>query len=92
MKIFPNFEKNPKCTNFVPHLSVGDFGHEDKMKDALETSQCKKWKPIEFEVKEIYFMTLNTTKGIYEVRATIPLGRNPTKPHFSNVPIDQPKQ
>jgi 2'-5' RNA ligase len=63
------FKMTPQ--NFLPHVSLGKIGTEDKLKE-LREKVAANWQPIRFWVKEIYLLT----KLVHDttVRYCIPLG------------------
>jgi len=72
---------------YTPHITVAKMKYQQvlKAKEELE----KTFQPIEFLVKEIQFLSKVESSFPYEVRATIPLGRNVTPSHFEDVPYDK---
>eukprot|EP01080_Neovahlkampfia_damariscottae_P003670 gene3670-6484_t len=69
---------------FQHHITIGKVGDELTAKKTIELME-QQWKPVEFEVKEVYFFTKDIDL-IYQNRYVIPVGKNDSKPHFECIP------
>ena len=58
---------------FTPHLSVGQFNRRKVLEQKMREFQ-NSWIPIEYEVKEIYFICRENSKGSkFHIERSIPL-------------------
>ena len=89
VRVFPTCDhlskKSPK--GFTPHISMGYFESLDSLKDHIDI-YSKDWAPIEFEVKEVYFLS-RLGSVPYELRKVIPLGGQQTiAPMYKTIAVD----
>ena len=61
-----------KAKVFTPHMSLGKFKHKDVSKFMEEFKD--NWKDVEFEVKQVYFISRADFDDPFHVRHTIKLG------------------
>jgi hypothetical protein len=69
---------------FQHHISMGNFGDEMTAQKVIEMIK-ENWKPIEFEVNEVYFCTKDINL-VYQNRICVSLGEKEIKPAFQCIP------
>ena len=86
LKVFPDCagKFDNQEGGFKHHITIGRVGDEMTAKKTIELLQ-QEWKPIEFEVKEVYFCTKDIDL-IYQNRYVIPIGKDNSKPNFDCIP------
>jgi hypothetical protein len=89
MNVFPQCDDLVKRGNgtFAPHISLGKYKNKTDMLKARKWIEGK-WKPITFELKEIYLLT-RPGNDPFEVKHIIHLGSNPTKAYFGENTADE---
>jgi hypothetical protein len=82
LKIFPQCDDLMKRGGgtVTPHFSLAKAGSQ-KEADALKVELNKLWKPVTFQLREIY-MLHRAGSVPFEVYAAIPLGNHNLTPHF----------
>jgi poly(A) polymerase len=85
----------PNCdnlsNNYKPHVTMASFDSESETISMIETFQ-KQWTPIEFEVREIHFLT-KVGRNPYQVRRVVPLaGDNNNDRYFEEIPEAEIKE
>ncbi len=82
MTVFPQCDDTVRRGNgtFVPHFSIGKYKNKNEMLKARKPIESN-WTPVSFELKEIYLLH-RLGNDPFEVKYVIPLGKNPTRPHF----------
>ncbi|BBM86706.1 2'-5' RNA ligase family protein [Candidatus Uabimicrobium amorphum] len=80
-----HFLENKISRGFNPHVSIAKIADEKTLHNTMEKLQ-KNWKPIEFQVQEIYIMSKLLHDTV--VRHVVPFSAN-TTPNFSPIPFSQ---
>eukprot|EP01125_Pyxidicula_operculata_P017215 TRINITY_DN6020_c0_g1_i1.p1 TRINITY_DN6020_c0_g1~~TRINITY_DN6020_c0_g1_i1.p1 ORF type:complete len:198 (-),score=24.36 TRINITY_DN6020_c0_g1_i1:33-626(-) len=71
---------------YQPHVTLGKFNDRNKASAMASDLNANNTSPTKFLVKEIQILSKRPREP-YQVRATIPLGRTVTLPHFESVPL-----
>eukprot|EP01080_Neovahlkampfia_damariscottae_P008478 gene8478-300_t len=70
LNTFPELSEKIQHSKFVAHLSMGEVSKNTDVEKLIKQLQSN-WKEIEFEVKELYFLTC--IDNLYEVREVVHL-------------------
>jgi len=86
MNVYPNCNEITKIgpNGFQPHMTLGKFTQKTIAQEKADILNKSNFKPIEFEVKEIYFFS-RVGSSPYQVRTVIALGPNVTKMNYEPV-------
>ena len=72
-----------KQNNFEPHIGVGFFkGYKKNDAEVLQKKYQESWKPLKFNVQEIYFLRRRSQDLPWEVEEIVPLGEKELEPVF----------
>eukprot|EP01125_Pyxidicula_operculata_P005953 TRINITY_DN2078_c1_g3_i1.p1 TRINITY_DN2078_c1_g3~~TRINITY_DN2078_c1_g3_i1.p1 ORF type:complete len:805 (+),score=126.33 TRINITY_DN2078_c1_g3_i1:450-2864(+) len=70
---------------FVAHMTIAKYETYDQLKTAMD-NLTKVWKPITFEIKELYFLARQEGDP-FEVKHVIPLGGDTRIPYFGPLSV-----
>ena len=74
-EVFPECPDQVRSGTFTPHMTLSHFS---SLQDALEGQKKLEtwWKPLEFDVEEIYVLKRVGDDGQFKILATLPLGNH----------------
>jgi len=86
VQVYPYCNEITKLSpqGWQPHVTLGKFKNKTTASNLIKTYTT--YQPVEFMVTQINILSRIDSEP-YEIRKTIPIGRQITAPYFPDVPI-----